>query len=217
MPDPNLTSIALVVDRSGSMATCKDEAQGGLNAFVKDQAARPGRCRLTLVDFDAEYRVLHDDAPIGDVPEYTLEPRGMTAMLDAVGRAIDALGASLAARPEPDRPGKVVFVIVTDGQENASREYSAEKVAGMIAHQREEYGWEFVFLGANIDAAKAAKQINIPASNAANYATGNSGLAFAMTSSKIGLCRAGAGLGLAWTDGEREGLIADVARAAERK
>ena len=128
--DSNLTEIVVVLDRSGSMASMKTEAEGGLAAFVADQKGQPGAARLTLAIFDHEYDLIHDRADLREVPgRFALEPRGMTALLDAVGRTIDAVGRALADTPEPDRPGcSVLFCVITDGGENASREYAGDRV-----------------------------------------------------------------------------------------
>ncbi|MCC6907922.1 MAG: VWA domain-containing protein [Phycisphaerales bacterium] len=146
MTDCNLADITLVIDRSGSMSHVRAEAESGVNAFIREQAAARGQANLTLVQFDTEYDFVHRGMPIGDVPPYTLEPRGCTALLDAVGRAITEAGQRLAALPEEARPGLVVFAIVTDGHENSSREFTRQQVRDMITHQRQVYNWQFVFL-----------------------------------------------------------------------
>jgi hypothetical protein len=162
----NLTDITMVVDRSGSMATCQSDAEGGLNAFISDQAKQPGDALLTLVQFDSTYEFVHRACKIGDVPHYHLVPRGMTALHDAVGRAIVETGERLAAMPEEGRPGLVIFTIVTDGEENSSREFTGAQVKEMIERQTNEWNWHFEFLGANQDAFKSAASIGIAANNA---------------------------------------------------
>ena len=165
----DLTEIAFVLDRSGSMNPIADDAIGGFNTFLKDQQALPGQARLTLVLFDHEYLVVHNSVDIqavGPLDSNTYVPRGMTALLDAVGRTIDDTGARLAATPEEQRPAKVIVAILTDGQENASRDYTFAKVSGMIKHQQEKYSWEFIFLAANQDAIAAAGALSIHAKDA---------------------------------------------------
>jgi len=110
----DLTDITIVMDRSGSMNSCREEAENGVNHFIKEQSEASGECLLTLVQFDNEYEFIHRGVPIGNVPKYSLVPRGMTALLDAVGRAINETGERLASMDETDRPGLVVFVIMTD-------------------------------------------------------------------------------------------------------
>ena len=169
----DLTEIAFVLDRSGSMNPIAADAIGGFNAFLADQQALPGEARLTLVLFDHEYLVPYSHAPIktvGPLDAKTYVPRGMTALLDAVGRTIDDIGARLAAMPEAERPAKVIVAILTDGQENASRDYTFAKVSGMIKHQQEKYSWEFIFLAANQDAIAAAGALAIQPKDAIAFA-----------------------------------------------
>ncbi len=132
----DLTDITLVVDRSGSMQEIQSDAEGGVNAFIEKQAEEPGEALLTLVQFDTEYEFVHKGVPIEKVPKYELAPRGMTALLDAVGRAINETGERLAKMPEPDRPGLVIFVIMTDGMENSSKEFTKSQIKEMIEEQQ---------------------------------------------------------------------------------
>lgn len=168
----DLTEIAYVLDRSGSMQSLASDAIGGFNSFLSSQKALEGRANFTLVLFDHEYLVVHKSVELSRVPDLdarTYVPRGQTALLDAVGRTIDDLGAHLAGIPESQRPAKVIVAIFTDGLENASRVFTTEKLAASIKHQQEKYGWEFLFLAANQDAIATAATIAIPASQAMNY------------------------------------------------
>lgn len=171
-----LTDIVFILDRSGSMHGLRSDAIGGFNAFVEEQQAVPGEGRMTLVLFDHEYTVVYDGRPLADVPQLTTEtyvPRGSTALYDAVGRTIATVGERLSNTPEADRPGTVIVAIMTDGLENASREYSHVRIAEMIKHQTETYSWNFLFLGANMDAPAVAASLNIPQANSSTYvATG---------------------------------------------
>jgi hypothetical protein len=191
----DLTDITVVLDRSGSMASCQADAQGGLNTFIKLQQEQPGDALFTLVQFDHEYEFVHNGVPIKDVPAYTLEPRGSTALLDAVGRAINEVGARLTALPEDDRPGLVVMAILTDGGENASKEFSREQVRAMIEKQTKEFNWQFTFLGANQDAFASAASIGISAASALNYTTANSKATFDNLSSNTARMRNAVGAG----------------------
>ena len=143
----DLTDITLVVDRSGSMEKIREDAEGGVNTFIQEQAKHPGEALLTLVQFDTEYEFVHRGMPIKQVPPYTLVPRGNTALLDAVGRAINETGERLAKMAEEDRPGLVVFVITTDGLENSSKEFSKAQIKELIERQQSAYKWQFIFLG----------------------------------------------------------------------
>jgi hypothetical protein len=192
----DLTEIACVIDRSGSMAGLCSEAIGGFNSFLAAQQKAPGRARLTLVLFDHEYLVPCDGVDIQKVQPLdgsTYVPRGTTAMLDAIGRTIDDLGRSLAATPEAERPGKVIVTILTDGFENASQDYTQARVSGMIAHQQEKYGWQFVFLAANQDAVAGARELSIPDANACSFDATGDGVreAFAIQSQAVCCSRAG--------------------------
>jgi len=177
MTNPNKAAITLVLDRSGSMGSIRDDTIGGVNTFIVDQRKQPGECTFTLAQFDDVYEVVMHNKPLADVALLTREtfvPRGSTALLDAIGKTINVLGAELAALPETQRPGKVYFVVMTDGQENASREFDRDQVFKMIQHQRDNYKWEFVFLGANQDAIQAGTSLGFLGSHSVSYAS-NSG------------------------------------------
>ena len=168
----NLTEIVFILDRSGSMAGLEDDTIGGFNAMIEKQKGEPGEAYVSTVLFDNVSEVIHDRVDIQKIEPMTRREyyvRGSTALLDAVGGAIHHIGnVHKYARPE-DRPEKTLFVITTDGMENASRHYSYERVKMMIERNTDKYGWEFLFLGANIDAAKEAARFGINADRAANY------------------------------------------------
>jgi uncharacterized protein YegL len=184
-----VTDITLVVDRSGSMSRIRDDAQGGVNSFIERQAKESGQALLTLVQFDSEYEFLHKGVAISQVPKYTLIPRGTTALLDAVGRAINETGERLAKMKPEDRPGLVIFVIVTDGHENASKEFSNSDIQGLIKRQQEIYNWHFTFLAANQDAFAEARKMGMETSGVANFATEKVARAYSATSDKISRMR----------------------------
>ena len=139
----NKTAIMVVLDRSGSMQPLTKDVCGGFDTFVAEQKKLPGEATLTLVQFDHEYEIVYVNKPLDEVPPLTHIPRGSTALLDAVGRGIGELGSALDKQPEDERPGKVIVVIMTDGQENASQEWTREKLRKLIKEQREKYSWEF--------------------------------------------------------------------------
>jgi uncharacterized protein YegL len=168
------TDITVVLDRSGSMQSTRDDAMNGFNALVSDQKTAPGEAWLSLVQFDDQYQVNYTETPMRDVPALTREtyqPRGSTALLDAIGLTIDAVGARLSARDAADRPGKVIVVIITDGMENASRKFTSATISEKIAHQRDVYKWEFVFVGSNQDAIMTAAQMNIGVHDALTFSS----------------------------------------------
>lgn len=163
------THISIVLDRSGSMSAIRSDAEGGLNDFIKTHREAPGEATVTVAKFDTEYDLEHDMKPIQDVGHVSLEPRGMTALLDAVGKTITATGERLRALQEDQRPEHVFFVIVTDGQENASREFKKPAVKTMVETQANSYKWHFVFLGANMDAIGEARDLGISMDSALQY------------------------------------------------
>ena len=168
----NLTELVFILDRSGSMAGLEADTIGGFNAMLQKQRGEPGEAVISTVLFDNETEVIHDRVSLDRVPALTEKEyyvRGCTALLDAVGGAIHHIGNVHKYAREEDRPGKTLFVITTDGLENASRRYTYDKVKSMIERQREKYGWEFLFLGANIDAAREAARFGIRADCAADY------------------------------------------------
>ena len=168
----NLTELVFILDRSGSMAGLEADTIGGFNAMIEKQRKEPGEAVISTVLFDNETEVIHDRIPLDRVPRLTEKEyyvRGCTALLDAVGGAIHHIGNVHKYAREEDRPEKTLFGITTDGMENASRRYTYDKVKSMIERQREKYGWEFLFLGANIDAAREAARFGIRADCAADY------------------------------------------------
>src|SRR5688500_6052362 len=165
--------IVCVIDRSGSMDAVVEDAIGGYNAFLKAQKALPTPAKWSLVLFDREYDLVEKGIPIASaepLDKHRYVPRGTTALLDAIGRTIDDTGKALAALPEAERPNKVLVAILTDGLENASKDYTRERIAQMIEQQRNVYNWEFLFLAAGQDAISAAASMAIPAPNAVNFA-----------------------------------------------
>ncbi len=189
----DLTDITLVVDRSGSMKSCLSDAEGGINHFIEEQKTGDGDAVLTLVQFDNEYEFVHSGVPVSEVPSFRLRPRGGTALLDAVGRAINEAGERLDKMPEDQRPGCVVFVIVTDGHENASKEFTQAQVRELITNQRDAYNWQFTFLGADEKAFDEAVAMGISRQAVATYDPARkSGEAHVAASSNVSRMRSAA-------------------------
>ena len=176
----NLTEIVFILDRSGSMAGLEDDTIGGFNAMIQKQKAEEGEAYVSTILFDNYTEVIHDRVDIRKIRPMTRKDyyvRGCTALLDAVGKSIHHIGNVHKYAREEDRPEKTIFVITTDGMENASKEYTYDRVRKMIEHEQEKYGWEFLFLGANIDATKEAARFGITEDRAANYHADHEGTA----------------------------------------
>jgi uncharacterized protein YegL len=205
-----LTEIVLVVDRSGSMDCVREDAEGGINTFIEEQKKHEGDATLTLVQFDTKYEFVCRGTPIQDVPHYTLVPRGMTALLDAVGKAINETGERLSTILEKDRPGLVVFVVMTDGLENSSKEFTKSQIKEMISRQQDQYRWQFTFLGANQNAFREGEGVGIRNDAAANFAPENSRNAMKAASANVCRMRASFSVGEevvnSYTDEERASM-----------
>ncbi len=199
----NLTELVFILDRSGSMSGLEGDTIGGFNSLIAKQKKEPGECYVSTVLFDNVSEVIHDRVPLSKIApmtdrDYTV--RGCTALLDAIGGAIHHIGnVHKYARPE-DVPEHTLFVITTDGMENASRKYSAERVKQMVQRQKEKYGWEFLFLGANIDAVETARHFGIGADRAVTYRSDSQGtqLNYAVVSEAVCDLRAARPLSADW-------------------
>lgn len=174
----NYTHISVVLDRSGSMRAIADDMIGGFNQFLAEQQKVPGKGTITLIRFDNEIDTVCDFINLLEahpINQEILKPRGNTALLDAIGYGLAKTGERLASMAEDDKPNKVIFLIITDGQENASKEYTYKKISEQVSHQTEVYKWEFIFLGANQDAIFTANKLGIQAGNALTYAADDQG------------------------------------------
>ena len=201
----NLTELVFILDRSGSMSGLETDTIGGFNSMLKKQKKESGEAFVTTVLFDDKYEVLHDRYDIKGVNLLTEKEyyvRGSTALLDAIGITINNIGKALSDAKEEDRPGKVLFVIITDGMENSSREFSYEKVKKMVEHQKSKYAWDFIFLGANIDAIKTANSFGISADMATNFVSDSAGtqLNYKIVSEVVSSFRKGKNVDKSWKD-----------------
>jgi hypothetical protein len=203
-----LTDITLILDRSGSMNSVRDDTIGGVNEFLKEQKKAPGDAVISLMQFDDVYEIVYAGAALKGAPKLTRDtfvPRGWTALLDAIGNTINAIGARLSGLPEESRPEKVIVAIITDGGENASKTFTNPQIREMIKHQQDNYSWEFVFIGANQDAIATGSAMGIGASNSMTYAANSVGTqsAFASLSVNTVSFRAGNKAGMSFEDSDR--------------
>lgn len=208
MTNPDYTHLLLVVDRSGSMARIAGDMNGGIRSLLHDQAQEPGQLLIDAWVFDDRIVKVTDNSEWSDPLLFNLvSPRGSTSLHDAVGSAVTDLGAHLAALPEDRRPGKVVVVIVTDGYENSSQEWTADTVKVLVTQQREQYGWTFLFLGANQDAVLAGSGMGIPAANSVTYAANAAATANTWASTSGVLRSARSGLAAAYSEDDRVAAV----------
>ncbi len=212
------THITVIVDKSGSMQKTAGDTIGSINDFVQKQKEVKGNCSYQLVQFDNVVEVGPFFETIAEAPVLTTEtyrPRGNTALLDAVGVTLNTLGDRLAKTPEAERPSKVIFVIMTDGEENSSKEFTSETINQMINHQRDVYKWEFVFLGANQDAIKVGTSLGVLAGGALTYTSGlGTSKGFMATNQIISNSRSGGGsIGSAtnsYSQADRMSAVVDI-------
>ena len=200
-----VTELVFILDRSGSMAGLESDTIGGFNAMIEKQKKQDGKCYVSTVLFDNVSEVLHDRVNLSDIKpmtdkEYTV--RGCTALIDALGGAIHHIGNIHKYARNEDVPEHTMFIITTDGMENASRKYSSDKVKAMIERQKEKYGWEFLFIGANIDAVETAAQYGISEDRAVNYVPDPTGTHILYDSVSAVVCdvRASKCVDNAWSD-----------------
>jgi hypothetical protein len=189
MTRANLTHIYFLLDRSGSMQSIKTDIEGGFAAFVEEQQRAPGECRVTLAQFDERYDVVYSSVPVTQVPPLDLQPRGRTALLDAMGRLITSAGDELAALAEPRRPGTVIVAVMTDGYENASHEWTHLAIKALVEQQTEKYSWQFLYMGAEQDAIEVGASLGVVAAASVTYGRGKSRQAMAAAAGKIGKLR----------------------------
>ncbi|NIL78165.1 MULTISPECIES: VWA domain-containing protein [Rhodococcus] len=182
MTNPQLSLVAAVLDRSGSMQSIADDTRGGFDSFIAKELAQEGDTVVTLAQFDDRYEVVYSSRPIADVPPLVLEPRGTTALYDAIGRLVTEVGAELSALPEDQRPGSVTVLVMTDGHENASREWTNTAVRALIEQQERDYQWDFVFLGSNIDAVDVGTDLGFAPDKSMTYVSTTVGVTAAFDS-----------------------------------
>lgn len=204
-----LTDIVIVLDRSGSMESIKSDVKGGFDKLIESQKKCKGDAQVTLVQFDMEYESVYRAKPIKDVPSLDLRPRGMTALLDALGRSIVETGERLEKMSPCDRPGRVVFVVITDGLENSSKEFQKSKINEMIKHQKEKYNWQFVFLAANQDAIQEGGALGFGVNQSLNFVptSGSIKVMFDATNVSLSNFRGGFSTDVSYSDDQKEEVL----------
>lgn len=201
----NITELVFILDRSGSMAGLERDTIGGFNSMIRKQKAEKGECYVSTVLFDHEREVLHDRVKLSEVPEMTERDytvRGSTALIDAIGKAIHHIGNIHKYARKEDVPERTVFIITTDGMENSSHLYTSDEVKRKIERQKAKYGWEFLFIGANIDAVSTAAKFGINKDRAVNYNADSEGtrILYESVSTAVQNIRASAPLKADWSD-----------------
>jgi len=184
MSNPDRTLLVFLLDRSGSMQSIKSDVEGGFAAFIDEQRQAPGDCAATLAQFDTEYELVYHRVPVGEVPALNLQPRGGTALLDAMGKLITDTAAQLDAAPEAERPGTVIVAIMTDGYENSSREWTHPAIKSLV-EQQTKHGWEFLYMGADQDAIEVGARLGVQRDKSVTYGRGKARDVMAATSANI--------------------------------
>lgn len=186
------TSIAVILDRSGSMEFVAQDTIGGFNTFLRQQQDAPDDADISLYQFDYEYTPVYESVPVKEAPlltNKTYVPRGSTALYDAVGRTVNALGSRFSSLPENERPNKVMVIIMTDGHENASREFTHSQIESMIKKQQDVYSWEFVYIGATLDAVSVGTGLGVKAGSTLRYSVGKEDATFNTVNKLVGKYR----------------------------
>ncbi|QGJ88916.1 hypothetical protein PBI_TEAMOCIL_65 [Microbacterium phage Teamocil] len=204
MTDQNLTLLALIADRSGSMSSIARDMNGGIATLLAEQARQPGALAVDIWTFDDKVEHPFDWVRPDDVKVDVILPRGRTALNDAVGQAIVSIGERLASMDEDDRPAKVIVCVVTDGAENASTEYDLDRVQALVKTQTEQYGWEFIYLAANVDAFATGRGYGFAGGQTMSYAADSQGAASSLAAASAGITRSRLGGDSTFTDAERQ-------------
>lgn len=172
----NKTEILVLVDRSGSMESIKNDIEGAFKNYLAEQKKLDGECYLTLAQFDTQYEIVYENRPIKEIDSFTISPRGGTALLDSLARLVDDSGKRFSALKEEDRPAKVVVLILSDGETNSDRYTNASQIKEKIKHQESKYSWSFIFIGTNFDAVTTGADYGIACASSLNFANTTSGI-----------------------------------------
>lgn len=185
MANLELTRLVFLLDRSGSMQAIKSDVEGGFAAFIEEQRSATGECTVTLAQFDTAYEVVYRNVPLEEVPALNLQPRSSTALLDAMGRLITDVSAELAALPDEERPGTVIVAIMTDGQENASSDWTRPAIKALVQMHTNQSDWQFLYMGADQDAVEVGTGLGVQSHQSLTYSKGKSRDAMAAASVNV--------------------------------
>lgn len=185
MANLDLTRLVFLLDRSGSMRSIQSDVEGGFAAFIDDQRAAAGECTVTLAQFDDHFEFVYHDVDLDQVPPLALRPRGRTALLDAMGRLITDTSADIAALPEGERPATVIVAIMTDGKENASRDWTRPAIKALVELRTNQFDWQFLYMGADQDAVEVGTRLGVKREQSLTYSKGKSREAMAAASANI--------------------------------
>lgn len=204
----NLSEIVLLVDRSGSMSRIRDDMEQGLAEFIQKQKELPGECVVTSYTFDSLLEKQFEKQPIQNIAKVVIQPRGSTALIDALAKTINEVGVRLSNTTESERPAQVIFIVITDGEENSSREFKIEKVKEMVKHQQNVYKWNFIFLGSNIDAISTGDTYGFLSAASMTYESSSKGVrAMAGNLSDITACYRSGDTAAAFSDEARNASV----------
>ncbi|NKR65310.1 VWA domain-containing protein [Rhodococcus hoagii] len=185
MPNPDLTHLVFLLDRSGSMQSIKSDIEGGFSAFIDEQRGAAGQCRVTLAQFSTTYEIVYQGVPLDEIPPLDLRPRGGTALLDAMGTLITDVSADIEDLPDEERPGAVIVAIMTDGHENASREWTHPAIKALVELHTNRFDWQFLYMGADQDAVEVGTRLGVKRDQSLTYSKGKSRDAMAAASANI--------------------------------
>lgn len=211
MTNPHYTAVMLVIDRTGSMDQIREAAEGAVNEFINGQAKATGRRTIRIAQFDTDpstgavcVETVHPSTDAANVPPFKLDPRGGTPLLDAMGISITEFSKELELIPEHQRPGTVIFAVMTDGEENSSREYNFEQIKAMVQRQETQFGWQIIYLGANQDAIAVGARLGVRRDRSMSYATTDHGTRSAGRAMTSYVASAASGGSAAFTSDQRE-------------
>jgi uncharacterized protein YegL len=205
--NPNYTAVMLVVDRSDSMRSIRVAAEGGINEFINRQRHTAGKRTIRIAQFDDRYETVCESTDPDDIAPFLLVPRGMTALLDAMGRSMTQFGEELAALPEDQRPATVIYAVMTDGHENDSTEYDWDQIKELVSRQQNEYGWQILYLAANQDAFVVGGRLGVPHGQTMTYSATDHGTRSMSDSLSSYVVAAASGESVSFTDEQRKDAI----------